>query len=224
MLPAPDANWALEISLDVEWAHAIAPKANILLVEATSNSVADLFAAAGFAANQSGVVVVSMSFGSNEFSGESSFDNTFTTPAGHAGVTFVASSGDNGAPVSYPSVSPNVLSVGGTTLHLDSSGNLTSAGETGWSGSGGGISTQESQPSYQNGVVTQSTTRTNPDVAYDADPNTGFQSLTRLEPAVPGKRSVAPVMLPQWAARGAIADQGRFWLKRHSMAAAKRFP
>jgi hypothetical protein len=210
-LPASNANWALEISLDVEWAHAIAPKANILLVEAASNNNTDLFAAASFAANQSGVVVVSMSFGSNEFSGESSSDNTFTTPAGHTGVTFVASSGDTGAPVSYPAVSPNVLSVGGTTLHLDSSGNVTSAGETGWSGSGGGISTQESQPSYQNGVVTQSTIwRTNPDVAYDADPNTGFPVYDTFRTSsawqeVGGTSDAAP----QWAALIAIADQGR---------------
>ena len=66
-----------------------------------------------------------------------------------------------------------MLAVGGTTSNLDSAGNILS--ESGWSGSGGGISAYESQPSYQSGVVTQSTTaRTNPDVAYDADPNTGF--------------------------------------------------
>src|SRR5438876_3340028 len=108
-----------------------------------------------------------MSWGGGEFSGETSYDSTFQTPSGHGGVTFVASSGDSGAPASYPSVSPNVLSVGGTTLHLDSAGNIT--GETGWSGSGGGVSTQEPQPTYQNGIVSQSSTRrANPDVAYDA--------------------------------------------------------
>jgi hypothetical protein len=209
-LPTANSGWALETSLDVEWAHAIAPKANILLVEASSNSTASLFAAVSFAAKQPGVVVVSMSFGASEFSGETNSDSTFTTPAGHTGVTFVASSGDSGAPVSYPAASPNVLSVGGTTLHLDSQGNLTSS-ETGWSGSGGGISTQETQPAYQHGVVTQSSTRrTNPDVSYDADPNTGFPVFDTFGTSsaweqVGGTSDAAP----QWAAIIAIADEGR---------------
>ena len=67
----------------------------------------------------SGVVAVSMSWGGGEFSGETSYDSYFTTPSGHGGVTFVASSGDSGSPVGYPAISPNVLSVGGTTLNLN---------------------------------------------------------------------------------------------------------
>src|SRR5262249_22602105 len=155
--------WASEIALDVEWAHAIAPGANILLVEATNNSFANLLAAVRFAASQPGVVAVSMSWGGGEFSSETSFDSTFQTPAAHGGVTFVASSGDAGAPASYPAISPNVLAVGGTTLNLDSSGNILS--ESAWSGSGGGISLFEAQPAYQNGIPQTSTSRANPDVA-----------------------------------------------------------
>ncbi len=218
-LPPPDTStptdddWEVEESLDVEWTHAIAPKANILFIEANSPSDADLFAGASYAATQPGVAVVSMSFGGSEFAGETGFDNDFTTPNEHTGVTFVASSGDNGAPPSYPSISPNVLSVGGTDLFLDSNGNLLPAGETGWSGSGGGISTQETQPGYQHGVVTQSSTmRTNPDVSYDADPNTGFPvydtySFGTTDPwaEIGGTSDAAP----QWAALIAIADQGR---------------
>ncbi len=209
--PTANAGWASEIALDVEWAHAIAPKANILLVEATDNSYANLFAAVRYAASQPGVVVVSMSFGGGEFSGETTFDSTFLTPAGHAGVTFVASSGDSGAPASYPSASPNVLSVGGTRLNLDAAGNILS--ETAWSGSGGGLSAVENQPSYQNGVVTQSSTkRGTPDVAYDSDPNTGFPVYDSYN-----NGSVTPWSQfggtsdasPQWAALIAIADQGR---------------
>src|SRR5207237_345698 len=105
--PAANGGWASEIALDVEWAHAIAPKANILLVEASSNSYANLFAAVQYAAKQPGVVAVSMSFGGGEFSGETSYDSVFLTPSGHNGVTFIASSGDSGAPVSYPAGSPN---------------------------------------------------------------------------------------------------------------------
>src|SRR5262249_62253728 len=105
----------------------------------------------------------------SEFSGQVSDDTHFQTPAGHGGVTFVASSGDSGAyyGVIWPSSSANVLSVGGTSLLLDGSGNWSS--ELGWSGSGGGIHTQASQPGEQKGYVSQSTTfRTNPDVAYAA--------------------------------------------------------
>src|SRR5262245_23534929 len=83
--PPADAGWASEIALDVEWAHAIAPGASILLVEANSNSFANLLAAVRYAASQPGVVAVSMSWGGGEFSGETSSDSTFQTPAGHAG-------------------------------------------------------------------------------------------------------------------------------------------
>jgi hypothetical protein len=209
--PTASTGWAQEIALDVEWAHAIAPKANILLVEASSASYTNLFAAVKYAARQPGVVAVSMSWGGGEFTGESSYDSTFVTPTGHAGVAFVASSGDSGAPVSYPAVSPNVLAVGGTTLNLTSSNAIST--ESGWSGSGGGISALEAQPAYQKGVVTQSgTARANPDVAYDADPNTGFPVYLTY-----GNSASAPWLqfggtsdaAPQWAALVAIADQGR---------------
>ena len=175
---SPSGTWETEIALDVEWAHALAPMANILLVEATTNSFNNLFTAVDYARHQPGVSVVSMSFGGGEFSGETSFDSFFQTPTGHGGVTFIASTGDNGQPGGYPAYSPNVLAVGGTTLSVDSSGNYL--GEKGWSldyrgvGGGGGISLYESQPPFQNGVVTQSTTRrTIPDIALDADPATG---------------------------------------------------
>ena len=126
-------------------------------------------------------------------------------------MTFVASSGDSGAPVGYPAISSKVLSVGGTTLNLNSQGGYLS--ESGWSGSGGGISAYESQPSYQKGVVTQSTTyRTNPDVAYDANPSTGFpvyDSYNNPASAPWGQWGGTSDAAPQWAALIAIADQGR---------------
>ena len=209
--PAADKGWAGEIALDVEWAHAIAPLANILLVEAFDSSWNNMATAVAYAARQPGVVAVSMSWGGGEFPGETAFDSAFLTPSGHAGVTFVASSGDNGAPASYPATSPNVLSVGGTTLTLNSAGNIAS--ETSWGGSGGGISTQEEQPSYQRGFVTQSTTRRgNPDVAYDANPNTGFAVYDSYNngSAKPWSQfGGTSAGAPQWAAIIAIADQGR---------------
>jgi subtilase family serine protease len=209
-MPAANKGWATEIALDVEWAHAIAPGANILLVEANSSSMSDLMTAVNTARNASGVVAVSMSWGGGEFSSESSYDSYFTTPAGHVGVSFFVASGDNGAPTSYPAASPNVVSVGGTTLNL-SGANYGS--ESAWSGSGGGPSSFESQPSYQKGVVTQSSTqRTNPDVAYDADPNSGFPVYDSYNngTATPwGQWGGTSDAAPQWAALTAIADQGR---------------
>ena len=74
--------WSVEESLDVEWAHAIAPQANIILFEANSASMSDLMAAVQTAAALlSGVSVVSMSWGDSEFSGETAYDSYFTTPA-----------------------------------------------------------------------------------------------------------------------------------------------
>ena len=207
-LPGTDSTggWELEESLDVEWAHALAPKASITLVEASSGSLSDLLTAVGYAGGHANVV--SMSWGGSEFSGETSDDSDFD----HAGVAFVASSGDEGAPAIWPAASPNVLSVGGTALTLTSSNAWSS--ETGWSGSGGGPSVYESQPSYQNGVVTQTTTaRAVPDVAYDASPSTGvavYDSYTyegeTLDWVEIGGTSVGA---PSWSALLAIADQGR---------------
>ena len=178
-----DGNWEIEEALDIEWAHAMAPGANIVLVEATSDSNANLFAAVKTAAGLPGVSAVSMSWGVIEFSGEQSLDSTFVTPKGHQGVTFLAASGDDGGfaynsdgqptttpGVLYPASSPNVVGVGGTTLLLNSDDTYNS--ETAWSGSGGGTSLFEAEPSFQKGVQ-QTGHRTVPDVSFDADPNTG---------------------------------------------------
>jgi subtilase family serine protease len=208
----PSGNWEQEDALDVEWAHAMAPGASLVLVEASSDSMSDLITAARTAAALPGVSVVSMSWGDAEFANEVNYDGFFTTPAGHTPVTFVASSGDSGAPPIYPATSRNVLAVGGTTLTLDSQGNYMS--ETAWSGSGGGISAYEAQPSYQKTLVNQSTTmRTSPDVAYDANSATGFAVYDSYQTAT-GAGSWIDIAgtsagAPQWAALIAIANQGR---------------
>jgi hypothetical protein len=210
-LPYADAGWSQEIALDVEWAHAMAPGAKILLVEANSDSVRDLMAAVNYARNQPGVSAVSMSWGSDEFRGQTSYDTILTTPQGHSGVTFVASAGDDGSAwgPSWPASSPSVLGVGGTTLRLDSSGNTIS--ETAWNDSGGGESSIEKTPSYQNGVQS-STFRSAPDVSYDADPNTGFAVYSSVAYQRQSGWSVVggtSAGTPQWAALVAIANQGR---------------
>ncbi len=202
-----------EQALDVEWAHALAPAANILLVEADSPSDGDLNTAILYAAKQPMVSVVSMSFGIPESATDHNYAGIYTTPAGHQGVSFVAASGDTGAPPKYPSADRNVLAVGGTTLPADNSGNPSLALESGWSGSSGGISAFGGQPIYQKDIVTQSkTSRATPDVAYDGDGDTGFpvyDSYTSM-PGLPwheiGGTSAGA---PQWAALIAIADQAR---------------
>jgi hypothetical protein len=218
-----NGNWEIEEALDIEWAHAIAPGANIVLVEATTDSNADLFKTVQTAASLPGVSAVSMSWGLNEYNGEQSLDSTFVTPAGHQGVTFVAASGDSGgfAPnnlgeptttpgVLYPAASPDVVGVGGTTLNLNPDDSYSS--ETAWSLSGGGTSLYEPKPGFQAGV--QATNfRTIPDVAFDADPSTGvsvYDSYNDTDNSGPwiavGGTSLAA---PAWAGLIAIANQGR---------------
>jgi subtilase family serine protease len=204
------ADWAGEAALDVEWAHAIAPKAKILLVEALSPSDADLRNAVDYARHQSGVIAVSMSWGGSEFSTELGYDATFTTPAGHAGVAFVASAGDNGAGAQWPAVSPNVLAVGGTSLTITTNG--TRISETGWSSGGGGLSKYEYEQPFQRSVQS-SGKRSTPDVAYNADTNKGFY----VYDSVPDQYGQTgwfsyggtSAGAPQWAALIAVADQGR---------------
>jgi hypothetical protein len=207
--------WALETAMDVEWAHAIAPRANILLVEADSDSFADLLVAVNFARYQPGVVVVSMSWGSQEFSYETAYDAYFTTPPGHmggsglpGGITFVASTGDSGGGTSYPAVSPNVLAVGGTSLTIGPSGNYGS--EKAWSGSGGGISLYESKPSFQ--MSLPGNMRSTPDVALNSDPYTGYYIYDTVPYwGISGwfQDAGTSAAAPQWAALIALADQGR---------------
>jgi kumamolisin len=155
----------------------MAPGATIILVEAASDSIADLETAweyAGRLVAHLGGGEVSMSFGSGEFSGETSYDSTFT---GYSNVVFFASAGD-GPGTQYPCVSPNVVCVGGTTIVRNSSGSFLQ--EVVWNsddtyqGTGGGPSAYEPRPPYQNYVesVVQ-TARGAPDVAAAADPNTG---------------------------------------------------
>jgi subtilase family serine protease len=174
---ATDDGWAEEEALDVEWAHAMAPGALIVAVEARSASVSDLMAAVNTARQLPGVSVVSMSWGGTEFRGQTGYDSIFATPAGHNGVTFVAASGDSGAfgGAQWPASSSHVVAVGGTTLQVDVAGNVIS--ETAWNGSSGGFSRIVGRPSFQTSVQ-RSGHRSTPDVALVADPGTGVEVYT----------------------------------------------
>jgi len=197
-------SWGLETSLDTEWAHAIAPGAKILLVEARSASGTDLLNAVNYARSQPGVVSISMSWGGSEFSTEAQYDSYFTSTTG---ATFFASAGDSGSGVEWPAVSPNVIGVGGTTLHLTTTNTVSS--ETAWSGSGGGVSVYETQPSYQTTYGIGYKNRTVPDVSYDADPSSGVSVYDSY--SYYGQRGWfeiggTSVGAPQWAAIRALGS------------------
>jgi len=207
-----DAGWGVEESLDVQWIHAIAPQANIILYEANSANGNDMYATELSAAANPAVTVVSNSWGAGEYNTETQDEASFfLTPVKHQGITFLASTGDAGTPAGFPSFSRDVVAVGGTSLTINTSGVYQS--ESAWIGTGGGISQFESLPPFQsglNGINGASTTFRNvPDVAADADPNTGvlvFDSTLTGGNAQFGGTSLA---CPLWAGMIAIADQGR---------------
>src|SRR5271154_6856693 len=216
--PQANANWAVEIALDVEWAHAIAPQAKILLVEAPSNNLSDLLSAVDFAV-RNGASVISMSWTSSEVSSERNLDNHFVA----TGVTFLAASGDSGAGVNYPAASPDVIAVGGTSLVLDRSGNYSS--ETAWSGSGGGLSKYEYEPISQAQFPIANDihgTRGVPDVSYNANPGTGYAIYDSI--GVSGYSGWFQVggtsaASPQWAALIAITNSQRVAARKANLSA-----
>jgi subtilase family serine protease len=204
--PAADKAWAMEISLDVEWAHAIAPGADILLVEARSDRLSDVLAAEDYATAHAHYVT--NSFGIDEFPGQAVNDTHFQRP----GVSIFVASGDDGAGngPGYPASSPDVIAVGGTTL-VDI-GQPTFA-EQGWRGSGGGCSQYETANPAQSafagyGAVNCAGQRAVPDVALVADPSSGLSVYDSYQTAnnwiLVGGTSAST---PMWAARAAVSGR-----------------
>ncbi len=170
-LPATNASWAVEISLDVETAHEICQTCKILLVEASSSSFTSIFTAENTAARL-GATEISNSYGGSEFLGETSYDSYYN----HPGVAVTVSSGDGGYGVEYPAASRYVVAVGGTTLNLNNDNSYNS--ESAWSGGGSGCSAYETANTWQTSNTNWSQTgcgseRGVADVSADADPNTG---------------------------------------------------
>jgi kumamolisin len=171
----PTGGWEGEESLDIEMAHAMAPGANLVLVEAATNSDSDLLSAV---ATASGLVIaagggeVLMDWGGSETSDETLLDSFFTA----SGVVYVSSTGDNPG-TQYPSVSPNVVAVGGSTIRRNPfTGNFIGHGA--WQDAGGGPSLFEPRPAYQNPIEGSFPPRVQgqrgvPDLSFDGDPNTG---------------------------------------------------
>jgi subtilase family serine protease len=207
--PQTDANWALETSLDVQWAHAIAPGAKILLVEANTGDLSNMLVAEDYAKTRA--QYVSNSWGGPEASDETTTDSHFQQP----GVSFFAAAGDTGLPATYPSASPNVISVGGTTLNF-SGGSFSS--ETGWSSGGGGCSQYETADPAQSSFPGYAQAncggkRATPDVSLDADPASGVSiyDSTAVQGAtgwfkVGGTSAATPMVAARSAAAGIVVD------------------
>src|SRR5579862_6547763 len=147
--PPQYSDWIVEEALDIEWAHAMAPKAKLFLVESVQINTDPTWQAvqvAGQLVSQNGGGVVSMSWGIPEFPQEVDYDKYFIAP----NVMFFAASGDSGLNVtSHPAASPNVISVGGTFFNRDNQGNFVNE-QYYTGGGGGGLSVYEKRPSYQN--------------------------------------------------------------------------
>ncbi|MGI0047093.1 MAG: fibronectin type III domain-containing protein [Nitrosotalea sp.] len=212
-----NSTWALEESLDVEWAHATAPGAKIVLVESRSNNFRDLMHSINYTETKTGASQISMGWGVPEFQNETKYDSNFAK----AGISFFAPSG-NGNSHLYPSASPYVISVGGTTLNVATSGSVKS--ETAWSASSGGESYYEQEPQYQMIYgIDSDNKRTVPDVSYDANPQTGFpvydSTLYNNQTGwfLVGGTSAG---VPQWAAIAAIANSQGAGLSSYRFAAS----
>jgi len=249
--PAPD--WPIEITLDVQWAHASAPAASIAVVEAATDRFqiptpqVDLLGAVGWAVVNLNPDVVSMSWGADERTWaaiygndfESRFDPQFFPSTNGAGrpVAYLASDGDSGFQTNYPAVSTGVVGVGGTSLapsafgypsvpgaHFDCSGasafGVNQQNETVWGaqsctisppfceGTGGGPSFFELRPTWQTGFGPSGNARLSPDVAMDADPNSGV-ALFMAGTWFPFKVGGTSLAAPLWAGVVASLDEER---------------
>jgi subtilase family serine protease len=162
--------WELEESLDVDMAHALAPNAKIILVEANSASNEDLLKADKVAiklVEAAGGGEVSNSWESSEFSTEAQEESFFKG----TNVVVFASSGDSNG-TGAPSALPNVIAVGGTSINRSKAGKFIN--QASWSMDGGGLSQYMATPSFQSGVTSVvGTHRGIPDIAADANPETG---------------------------------------------------
>ena len=222
-----ELGWTVETSLDVEYAHAMAPGANIVLVVASTSSGDAINAAEAAAIKQFPGSVMSQSFGIPEYlvkgnnaQIQQAHRNYLAATA--AGITVLASAGDNGATngdpanvtnANFPASDPVVTSVGGTEGNPYFSGLLANGGygaEQVWNepafgaATGGAVSAFFATPSYQTTLGLRA--RTVPDVAYNAAIQGG---VLVLDSTLGGFFLVGGTSCgsPQWAAILALANQ-----------------
>lgn len=203
----------IETTLDIEWSSADAPQATYQVYEGSGASLSTFTDVYNTIVSNDTAQTVSTSWGSPESqmpSSSLSADDQIFQQAAAEGQAWFAASGDNGAydgtsslTPDFPASDPYVTAVGGTTLTLDSSGNFVN--ETGWSGSGGGVSAVFAEPTWQTGSgVPQTGYRNEADVSMNADPNTGYSFYYGGQWQVAGGTSFAA---PQWSALWAIVDE-----------------
>ena len=226
---ADQVSWAGEIALDVEWAHAVAPGAKIVLALARSNADADIVATERYVIDNNIGNVISMSYGEAERCEDPTLraaEHSLFDTATARGVSLFAAAGDFGAAqltcdassyvkaVSIPASDPDVTGVGGTQLKADLKTGAYHA-ESVWNDpansgvGGGGFSTIYARPSFQNGVEGVGSMRGVPDVAYSAALDGGV-IVAFGSSGSPGEFWIfygTSVGTPQWAAIVAIADQ-----------------
>jgi hypothetical protein len=204
VLPDYVEGWHIETALDVQWAHATAPLARIIVIEGADETSYDNFLGTIKLANAMGPGALSMSWGAGEYGGSSALESLFKD----VGMTYLSSAGDDGMEVLWPAVSPHVVAVGGTTLTYSGSG---ARSETAWSNTGGGVSEYLPAPAYQSPSVPglgQLGFRSVTDVSMNSDPSTGqpaaiiLPGTTSARWAVVGGTSLAT---PEWAGIFAIA-------------------
>ncbi|HEY4389682.1 MAG TPA: S53 family peptidase [Ktedonobacteraceae bacterium] len=225
-------SWAAEITLDVEWAHAIAPGATINLVLANpqvdtsqtfSGFLLNMLQATRFAVENNLGDVISQSFGGNEACASPyalSVQHSVFEEAAEQNITLIAASGDDGTAidncastglqqgVSTPASDPLVTAVGGTTLAASASGEYID--ESGWTDSGGGFSTVYARPEYQSNAVAAGAGRGLPDVSYDANPASGMLVIWSSSGRGANKAVAfggTSAGAPQWAGITALLDQ-----------------
>jgi len=203
-VPAANSTWLPESKLDVQWAHAIAPLARIVLIE-MPNAMSNSILGANALATRMGPGAVSMSFGSSEAGWAPTTEGNF---AG-AGMTYIAAAGDSGTQVLWPAVSSHVIAVGGTSLNWSGTGTRY---EAAWSKSGGGLSAYVALPAWQSGVTAAGggalVRRAVPDVAFNADPMTGEYVALTLPGAATAWQAFGgtSIAAPQWAGVVAVAN------------------
>jgi len=211
-LPANNASWAVEESLDMDMVSATCPTCHILLVEAKTPSFTNLATAVNYAASVAGVTAISNSYGGSDTSQNAKYN--------HPGIAVTASSGDSGYGIQSPASYPDVIGVGGTSLTKAS--NSRGWSETAWSGAGSGCSSLNAKPTWQTSV-TQCSGDAVADVSAVADPNTGvsvydstpYQGLSQWE--VWGGTSVAsPIIASVYALSGNTAGYPASYTWAHS--------
>jgi subtilase family serine protease len=163
--PREDTGWAQESALDLDMASAACPNCKLVLVEAASNSFANLTAAVTYAKTIPGVRAISNSYGGSDSSGTTTYDSVYSAN----NIAITASSGDSGYGAQYPASAPGAIAVGGTSLFKGGAGYTESA----WNGAGSGCGLSHAKPTWQNGVTDACAGRMEADVSAVADPNTG---------------------------------------------------